>query len=111
VHDLTALHARIDALALRVWAGERDAVFVQRLEYLLAEGYREALLLDHRRRELDERMEAVAASTPLSDAAAELRRLGREGRSLDHHAAELRSGLRILREHFVALGGTRLDAA
>jgi hypothetical protein len=88
VDDLTGLHARIEALTVRAGAGEGDAAFVKRLEDLLAEGYREALRLDGERRQLDERMEA-----------------------LDRHAAELRSGLRMLRERFVALGGTRLDAA
>jgi hypothetical protein len=111
VDDLTALHARIEALTVRAGAGEGDAAFVKRLEDLLAEGYREALRLDGERRQLDERMEALARRAPLADVAAELGRLGREGRSLDRHAAELRSGLRMLRERFVALGGTRLDAA
>ena len=111
VDDLTGLHARIEALTVKACAGEHDAALVRRLEDLLAEGYREALRLDRQRRRLDERMQALAGRTPLADAAAELRRLGREGRSLDRHAAELRSGLRVLRERFVALGGTRLDAA
>jgi hypothetical protein len=111
MQDITALHARIEALTVRARAGEHDPAFVQRLEDLLAEGYHEALRLDRRRKLLDERMAALAARAPLSEAAIELRRLGREGRSLDRHAAELRSGLHMLRERFVALGGTRLDVA
>ena len=101
------LRAGVQLLLTDVGAGDVTADAVGRIEDVLARGYGHALELDARRRQLDRRIDALGAGSDV--AAAELGRLRRERRALERGAADLRGCLNELREHFTAMGGTRLD--
>jgi hypothetical protein len=108
VHEPNELQARIDELAARAVAGEDDPALVRRIEDVLAQGYAEALQLDAQRRRLDRQMDELAESLTDMETLRCLRRLALQARTLDGHARELRARLSVLRERFVALGGTQL---
>lgn len=104
--DLTAT---IDALVDRVGAGAPvEPSLVRMIEQVLGEGYGHAHRLDAHRQRVDRRIAAMRAPDGEPTVTEALCRLIAERDSLDLERIEVRAGLSVLRDRFVALGGTRL---
>jgi hypothetical protein len=106
--DLRELSTRIERLSSRAdGASQADAQLLAEIADALAEGYMEALSGEARSRRLGNRLERVMESIEVPGAAAEVRRLTVQRRSVDRMTGDLRAQLSVIRDNFIRLGGGR----
>jgi hypothetical protein len=90
------LERRIERLRFRAASGPLTAELVAEIDDVLAEGYISALRVDARSRRLRARVDALVDDIDRPTAAEEMRRLGRERRTLEQSAHALRERLSVL---------------
>lgn len=103
--DFDELIKRLERLCSRAEGALEDARLLSEIEDVLAEGYIQALNGEARSRQLGERLGRLAEAPDRPGAAAEVRKVAVQQRSLDRRSVKLRAHLSGLREHFIRLGG------
>jgi hypothetical protein len=109
--EFSDLEGRIERLHSRAASEPLTPELVAEIESVLAEGYVSALRADARSHRLREQVDALVDDIDVPRMAEEMRRLGRERRTLEQSARALRERLAVLQSLVARAAGPRMRSA